>query len=77
MRITKRQLRRIIKESLGQFHSEEEVLEYIDDIIDSSPSGTFAGWEELAAELERDGMDRPTAERLARQRLKKIWGRQP
>ena len=77
MKITKNQLKRIIKETIGEFRSEEEVLEYIDDIIDSSPPGTFTGWEELAAELERDGMDRRTAERLARQRLKKIWDRQP
>ena len=95
MKITKNQLRRIIREAwgqephmggrepwmdqkdaLGEFRSEEEVLEYIDDIIDSSPPGTFTGWIELAAELERDGMDKRTAERLARQRLEKIWSRQ-
>ena len=105
MKIAKGQLRRIIREqlgedffsdreanphddsmygdpeggwgALGEFHSEEEVLEYIDDIIDSSPPGTFTSWIDLAAELERDGMDKGTAERLSRRRLGKIWkGRQ-
>jgi hypothetical protein len=68
MKITKRQLRRIIREAidpdysggLGEFSSEEEASGYIVDIVANSPPGTFTP-DSLIDELHQDGM----SERLA------------
>jgi hypothetical protein len=63
MKITKRQLRRIIREAndpnysigLGEFSSEEEAAGYIVDIVANSPPGTFTP-DSLIDELHQDGM---------------------